>query len=301
MWKAAVAYRPRLMAVHGLTTGQHTSSLSGPSTSSWYPDTRSALRCLLTGHTLPGRAGCADDRSCLVRRNMAAICSTTAAAQYGLEILEQGIQDSQPNLTRFIVLSRYVAMLERLAVFIAPVPCNAAAASDWILPQLAMPRHAAGLQSNLRHPACLLCNQPLPQQAYLHTALLQGCLGSHTCRHATTQDQHRLLPPRRRGVRSAVQGAVRVCAARHRPGHHPVQAAAVFASEHAAQVWSARLPISVLRGHAHQPERGACSERLAAPTGLTEPKADWEDLRVSQQQSTASLNLMIFDCVVLAV
>ena len=37
---------------------------------------------------------------------MAAICSTTAAAQYGLEILERSIQDSQPNLTRFIVLSR---------------------------------------------------------------------------------------------------------------------------------------------------------------------------------------------------
>ncbi len=37
---------------------------------------------------------------------MGALCSRRAAELYGLDVLEEGVQDVKDNITRFIVLSR---------------------------------------------------------------------------------------------------------------------------------------------------------------------------------------------------
>jgi prephenate dehydratase len=39
-------------------------------------------------------------------RGVGAICSRRAAELYGLDVLEEGVQDVKDNITRFIVLSR---------------------------------------------------------------------------------------------------------------------------------------------------------------------------------------------------
>lgn len=38
---------------------------------------------------------------------MGALCSRRAAELYGLEVLEEGVQDVKDNITRFLVLSRW--------------------------------------------------------------------------------------------------------------------------------------------------------------------------------------------------
>lgn len=40
-------------------------------------------------------------------QGVGAICSRRAAELYGLDVLEEGIQDVKDNVTRFIVLSRW--------------------------------------------------------------------------------------------------------------------------------------------------------------------------------------------------
>lgn len=44
-----------------------------------------------------------------VLQGVGAVASRRAAELYGLDILEENVQDAQDNVTRFIKLSRYVA------------------------------------------------------------------------------------------------------------------------------------------------------------------------------------------------
>jgi len=43
--------------------------------------------------------------------NVGAVCSRRAAELYGLTVMAEGVQDVKDNITRFIVLSRWVLAL----------------------------------------------------------------------------------------------------------------------------------------------------------------------------------------------
>jgi Prephenate dehydratase len=71
---------------------------------------------------LPLRAGAAQLVSKQGLKDVGAIASKQAGELYGLEILDEGIQDMKDNVTRFIVLSR--CCTGRVLLDVSSLPCT---------------------------------------------------------------------------------------------------------------------------------------------------------------------------------
>jgi hypothetical protein len=122
-------------------------------------------------------------------KGVAAVASRRAAELYGLEILDEGIQDYKDNVTRFIKLSRYGVWGVG-----AGWGCDAGARQP---PPSTRPLSSTN-QTTINHP-------PTPQ----------GPPGQPRRRQrAPLQDLDRLLP--QAGPRPALQGLIRFRPARHR-------------------------------------------------------------------------------------